>query len=431
VKVRRRQCHGGARGSSASGAIASERVARSITLARERLVSAYFQLVCDFEVLTPMFLGGASQEAELRAASIKGALRFWYRALDPAFKEHEPRLFGSGGKGAGQSILLLRCKEGQLWNTKNANQFVQAGGRQTQDGLVYLGYPFTLGGNVSRSAVAPGARFSVQVTCRRPAPGKSSPGVTPLRAALASTWALGHFGALGTRARRGFGAIALTDWRLEDRDGQPLPNSGDLTDLPLLHRTASTGDWMAGAQRGLDTIRAWFGRFEVGDSKRAHRHPHFGPRADFTIGKESARRSDWRSALSSLGYSLQKFRLRKRPDYEHVKDHVLLKMGNGGRRIQRAPNRATFGLPLTFRFSSIRNGPSVTFAPVNGERHGSLLFLRPVAAGETLFGLYLRLDGEIPGMDTRVRLLRDSGPTLEPAARNAMDEFLQEMKGKG
>lgn len=399
-------------------------------------MSDYFRLVCDFEVLTPMFLGGASQEAELRAASIKGALRFWFRALDPGFKEHEPLLFGSGGKEAGQSLLLLRCKAGpraeerMRWGDAKVNQFDQRSGRQVKNGIVYLGYPFAMKGNESRTAVPPGARFSLLVTCRRSAPGKVPPGVTPLRAALASTWALGHFGALGMRARRGFGALALIDWRLEDRDGQPLPETGELAELPLLHRVANPGDWTAGAQRGLGAIRSWFGRFEVGERRQTEKHPHFGQRADFTIGKGDVRRNDWRGVLLSLGRSLQDFRERKRPDYDLVKEHVLFKANKGGRQIQRVPSRATFGLPLTFRFSSVPDGRSVTFAPVNGERHGSLLFLRPVVAGETLFGLYLRLDGEVPGMDTRVGL-RGTGRALEPATKNVMDEFLEEIKGKG
>ena len=35
----------------------------------------------DLEVVTPMFLGGANvNDAELRIPSIKGMLRFWWRA---------------------------------------------------------------------------------------------------------------------------------------------------------------------------------------------------------------------------------------------------------------------------------------------------------------------------------------------------------------
>ncbi|HPU57120.1 MAG TPA: type III-B CRISPR module RAMP protein Cmr1, partial [Verrucomicrobiota bacterium] len=40
-------------------------------------------LTATYRIVTPMFLGGANPEsqAELRISSIKGALRFWWRAL--------------------------------------------------------------------------------------------------------------------------------------------------------------------------------------------------------------------------------------------------------------------------------------------------------------------------------------------------------------
>lgn len=42
------------------------------------------RLTVTLKAVTPMFLGGAEPNkiAELRAPSIKGALRFWYRAID-------------------------------------------------------------------------------------------------------------------------------------------------------------------------------------------------------------------------------------------------------------------------------------------------------------------------------------------------------------
>ena len=44
-----------------------------------------------FRTLTPLFLGGAGPRAEWRMSSLKGALRFWYRALVPEHA-HRPQL---------------------------------------------------------------------------------------------------------------------------------------------------------------------------------------------------------------------------------------------------------------------------------------------------------------------------------------------------
>ena len=395
-------------------------------------MNPFFRLRCEFDVLTPMFLGGASQDAELRAPSIKGVLRFWFRALDPNYDNHEPLLFGSGGTKAGQSLLLLQCTPGQRandrlrWADTDAKKFDVGSGRQTKNGLTYLGYPFGMKGNDERTAFVPRARFNVDVRCHRPTPDGLNHGVTPLRAALASVWALGHFGSLGTRARRGFGAISLVDWSLVDRDDKPISDP-DFAALSLLHSSKSSAEWTSGADRALATFRSWFGPHDV---EKKLPHPHFGPKATFVLGKQSIRRDDWRRALDSLGRSLQDFRQRNQPDYDHVKGHVLYEMRQSGQRIERVPDRATFGLPLTFRFGSVPQGRPVNFAPVNGERHASLLFLRPVLTADSLVSLFLRLDGAVPGMDTRVGL-RGAPRALEPAAHNAMDKFINDMKGKG
>ena len=55
----------------------------------------------EVEVVTPLFLGGAYLgKAELRVPSMKGALRFWWRALHGSddlehMKERESAIFGS------------------------------------------------------------------------------------------------------------------------------------------------------------------------------------------------------------------------------------------------------------------------------------------------------------------------------------------------
>jgi CRISPR-associated protein Cmr1 len=71
----------------------------------------------EVEIVTPLFLGGADpQKAELRAPSIKGALRFWWRALYPQFslaelREMESKNFGDAGdskKSFGKSRVRIQ-----------------------------------------------------------------------------------------------------------------------------------------------------------------------------------------------------------------------------------------------------------------------------------------------------------------------------------
>lgn len=72
-------------------------------------------VVFDVEVVTPMFLGGADKNiAELRAASIKGVLRFWWRALYgaqekdlDAMRKKEAEIFGSTENKASFSLQVI------------------------------------------------------------------------------------------------------------------------------------------------------------------------------------------------------------------------------------------------------------------------------------------------------------------------------------
>lgn len=98
-----------------------------------------------FEIVTPMFIGGAdpSDSPELRPPSIKGALRFWWRALqwgmclektashEAALNElhrQEVALFGRAAKSeyvGGQGVFLLKLKDNHSkgiessWPTNN------------------------------------------------------------------------------------------------------------------------------------------------------------------------------------------------------------------------------------------------------------------------------------------------------------------------
>ena len=65
------------------------------------------------QTITPMFLSGADGTTpELRPPSIKGAMRFWWRAMNghlhlKTLKEREGEIFGNGGTNATQSLFSI------------------------------------------------------------------------------------------------------------------------------------------------------------------------------------------------------------------------------------------------------------------------------------------------------------------------------------
>jgi len=68
------------------------------------------------ETITPMFMAGADGKTpELRAPSIKGALRFWWRALNghlklEELKKREGEIFGTADEEVGRSKIIVLCK---------------------------------------------------------------------------------------------------------------------------------------------------------------------------------------------------------------------------------------------------------------------------------------------------------------------------------
>lgn len=66
------------------------------------------------EVVMPMFLAGADgQTPELRPPSIKGAMRFWWRAMHgnmdiTQLREKEAKIFGGGGEDARRSSVIIK-----------------------------------------------------------------------------------------------------------------------------------------------------------------------------------------------------------------------------------------------------------------------------------------------------------------------------------
>ncbi|NMC58566.1 MAG: type III-B CRISPR module RAMP protein Cmr1 [Candidatus Methanofastidiosa archaeon] len=76
------------------------------------------------EIITPMFIGGADgQTPELRPPSIKGMMRFWWRALNghlpfEELKKRESKRFGASNEKIGRSKFNIRIPNTELKEQK-------------------------------------------------------------------------------------------------------------------------------------------------------------------------------------------------------------------------------------------------------------------------------------------------------------------------
>ncbi len=393
-------------------------------------------LTVKYRIVTPLFLGGADpgDGAELREPSFKAALRYWYRALDLDYRIHESRIFGgTGGRGVGQSTFLLRAavdgsgtrEGGNRWhpaahgiedqcNTQNGTRPARSssdGRTWNLNGLRYFSFALQgMGGN-ARCYIDVGKVASLTLVFRQ------SPKNTSDRRRIAAVlWLLGHVGGLGSRARRGFGTLALESWRASGGAGWP-----ELGELPIAHGQGSVAGWMDAFEKGCGVLKGWFPGSRTAD------HTVLGPSTRFklfTTGKP-----DWAQALNDAGLAMQKFRQRHdlsdpNSDYFRVKKHICQNEPRtagrpgaavGAAPLSASPERAAFGLPLTFRYSSLaypkvdrgrpitRNGrpqfetPKTTFNGASSDRNrsASRIHVRIVKIGENYHPLYMRLDGPL------------------------------------
>ena len=306
-------------------------------------------LIATYRVVTPMFLGGADplQEAELRVPSFKGALRFWWRALMmwrgvrevQELHDHENELFGCSDSKIGQSKVLLRI-ETVHWPEmlKSGDILGEHGGKAdithkvVADGVRYLGYGLmeafdgqkTEGGRLIRSCISAPSEFRLHVRFNPRAT------VEDCRQVLGALKLLGLCGCLGSRARRGFGSLTLTN--LSGCDGSAWNPPCTISEWESnLNETLGTRTAFAG-------MAAWTG-FVPGQSK-------------VLLVQEAGKMP--LEILGRLGRDFVFFRswgrngrvLGKESEKRFLGDHDLMKTQTAQRRGH--PKRIVFGLPHNY-----------------------------------------------------------------------------------
>lgn len=186
------------------------------------------EIKATFRIVTPMFLGDWEHGVGdgIRPPSVKGALRFWWRALNwktameqssnenEALKwlhKEEARLFGAaaGENGGGQGVFLLRVtKQPNISNSisdwpKNPLPI---------DGSTYMGFGLTKSGKQQngnfvphRDGICENESFSIELKFKN---NSSDGDITSIKKSIET---FGLIGGLGSRVRRGFGSVALVE----------------------------------------------------------------------------------------------------------------------------------------------------------------------------------------------------------------------------
>lgn len=174
-----------------------------------------------YRIATPMFCGGAEQQAEFRLASFKGVLRFWWRALMWGrakdcgdLSVQEAALFGASDEGIGQSKVRLRIVDQRLAASMEVGQVFEAG---RLSGAQYFGYGVMnpQSGELKRSMI-PSGTFGVECLL---SPRLS---LDQREAVINALILVGTVGGLGSKSRKGYGSLTLTQLTVGGQ-AKPLP----------------------------------------------------------------------------------------------------------------------------------------------------------------------------------------------------------------
>lgn len=345
----------------------------------------------DLELLTWTFCSGADQKrAEVRIPSIRGQVRWWFRALGGTWEEERAVFGGVLGDQPRRSAVVMRLAEPVVADRAVNLQDLDLAKDPELGYLLFPLRPTKAAGDQRRGVIEPekGNRFQLLVGWRRPVVEEALQ--TRLRLAL-QAWIL--LGGLGTRSRRGFGSV----WPQEDR----LPET---------------------ALRTLEDVRTRL-KFLAG---RSRKHPRV-----MTLGPGS---SDWKEALRKAAKWLKDYRtgstsFGQRPSKWGRNDHDAA-LGKSN-----CLYRPVLGLPLEQRFRS----DSLHYRTLHlrfMDRWASPVHLKVIRLGEKYYPLAVFFPEHAMAEGDQVSLQpvdqKGGGRTLElRVSRGLLEAMMREVPSEG
>lgn len=170
-------------------------------------------------VLTPLFLAGADQtQAELRAPTFRGLMRYWYRALvggivgadtkylDTVMKA-ETAIFGATDTGSAVSVRISDVSNTPKEFTERTS--INIGGIWKATGKGYLLWTMAQSGRADRGNLKPARWFFPANTTFRVTLSAHSGDEEKMKQAVAAFWLLTQLGSVGSRSRRCAGSVAI------------------------------------------------------------------------------------------------------------------------------------------------------------------------------------------------------------------------------
>lgn len=348
-----------------------------------------------YELITPLFGGGVDPgEADpvtvIRGQSVRGQLRFWWRACRGGMfggslermRGAEDSLWGAAGSGQRTNpskvqVFVETIKQGDAESPFEYSDKGHPRARREWSNVAYAAFPLQPSDEESKKRVTPKAvRTGISFLLKLEFPKDA---INDVEAAL---WAWETFGGIGGRTRRGFGAL-----RLASIDGQqvPAPTTGDIAVntvniTSLLEKHVEQGIWPDSVPHLNRDLRSFELTAPMPGALSAWQHL-IGQYKNF---RQARRDGDKRPGRSYWPEPDAIRRLTGHRDQRHRQEVS---------DVNRFP-RASFGLPIIFHFKDRDDPPPTnTLKGPEHDRLASRLLLRPLACtGGRTMGLAVILD---------------------------------------
>lgn len=399
------------------------------------------------QVTTPLFNGGADPDGTfgdradpqdgIRPASLRGAMRFWFRTLAGIIAGPDLSLLAKlehdvFGHTAHASPVKLRIpRQPKVTLPEAGHDFLPrrgASARERQDHpgrwIVYLlgqGLGDLRTCSLTRPYVAPGQEFDLKIGFDRSS-GTNGDAIAAL--ALASLWLACAYGGFGGRARRGFGGLRIVGadgWLPAPWDAdsvcspslehfERLPRGGQQDSTQRLWPTGAAGQCVGHLRQFVERYNR---RYALAEWPEAPSYPVLSKARTLagTSGGETF--TEWADTAAYAGEQLRRFRASQEYPAARYDPKIKTPEWEGvvhGSRTQFA--LGALGLPVVYKDRFIVNAEQGTATSL---RRASPLWLRPVGRGDQWRLLSFAFCGQfLPGPDgPHVQLRRAGQPVKE------------------
>jgi len=338
-----------------------------------------------YRIVSPMFIGGADQSPSdgIRPPSFKGALRFWWRALNwseypdlAKLHKAEADLFGSAAKDnkGGQGKFLISMVTQSLAKTDKG---ALHGKFKSADGARYLAYGLmgafgANAGKLERGCINDCQTFTVRLAFRKEIDDSI----------IDALVVLGLLGGMGSRSRKGLGSLAL----LSLKGTYEKTNAVDLFKAPSTEAEyiQEIKNRMAGLNRS--GAKASFSAFSKSSSINllVRRQKTVMEVLD-KYGRAMMMYRSWGNNGRVLGMSRE----------ENFKDDHDWSKGSMPQGFH--PRRVIFGLPHNYG-----KGPNLSVEPEKHRRRSSPLFYHVHQIGNEFFGVSMILPAQFLPEDEKI-----------------------------